>query len=187
VHGLPATNGSPSLAGFVAAEDCACAAPPVEAGAIIVGKTSNPEFCFRGVTSNDLWGETRDPHDPSRTAGGPSGGAAASASGMVPLAIGTGGSGSIRIPSAFCGTTGLKPTFGLIPKMPGRAADVCAGLPRCSRGSGTVHHYLAQLLPRLRRVAHPEHARHGVQTRPPRAIYDQRRGGARRRTMPGAR
>ena len=78
VRGLPAANGSRSLAGFVAAEDCACAAPPVEAGAIIVGKTNNREFCYRGVTSNDLWGETRDPHDPSRTAGGPSGGAAAS-------------------------------------------------------------------------------------------------------------
>lgn len=119
MHGLPAANGSRSLAGFAAAEDCACAAPLVEAGAIIVGRTSNPEFCYRGVTSNDLWGETRNPHDPSRTAGGPSGGAAASASGMAPLAIGTDGGGSIRIPSALCGTTGLKPTFGLIPKMPG--------------------------------------------------------------------
>ena len=120
VRGLPATNGSRSLAGFVAAEDCACVARLVEAGAIIVGKTNNPEFCYRGVTSNELWGETRNPRDPSRTAGGSSGGAAASvASGMVPLAIGTDGGGSIRIPSAFCGTAGLKPTFGLIPKMPG--------------------------------------------------------------------
>jgi Asp-tRNA(Asn)/Glu-tRNA(Gln) amidotransferase A subunit family amidase len=114
VHGLPATNGSPSLADFAAAEDCACAAPLVEAGAIIVGKTNNPEFCYHGVTSNDMWGETRNPHDPSRTVAGSSGGAAASASGMVPLAIGTDGGGSIRIPSAFCGTTGLKPPFGLI-------------------------------------------------------------------------
>ena len=120
MRGLPATNGSCSLADFVAAEDCACVARLVEAGAIIVGKTNNPEFCYRRVTSNELWGETRNPRDPSRTAGGSSGGAAASvASGMVPLAIGTDGGGSIRIPSAFCGTTGLKPTFGLIPKMPG--------------------------------------------------------------------
>jgi len=120
VRGLPATNGSRSLAGFVPAQDCACVARLVDAGAIIVAKTNNPEFCYRGVTSNDLWGETRNPRDPSRTTGGSSGGAAASvASGMVPLAIGTDGGGSIRIPSAFCGTTGLKPTFGLIPKMPG--------------------------------------------------------------------
>jgi Asp-tRNA(Asn)/Glu-tRNA(Gln) amidotransferase A subunit family amidase len=54
VHGPPAANGSRSLAGFAAAEDCACATPPVEAGAIIVGKTSNPDFCYRGVTGNDL-------------------------------------------------------------------------------------------------------------------------------------
>lgn len=53
MHGLPAANGSRSLAGF-AAEDCAYAAPLVEAGAIIVGKTNNREFCYRGVTSNDL-------------------------------------------------------------------------------------------------------------------------------------
>ncbi|HEY2443161.1 MAG TPA: amidase [Streptosporangiaceae bacterium] len=120
VRGLPATNGSRALAGFVAPADCACVARLVAAGAIIVGKTNNPEFCYRGVTRNDLWGETRNPRDPGRTCGGSSGGAAASvASGMVPLAIGTDGGGSIRIPSAFCGTVGLKPTFGLIPKMPG--------------------------------------------------------------------
>lgn len=58
MHGLPATNGSRSLAGFAAAEDCACAAPLVEAGAIIVGKTNSPGFCYHGVTSNDLWGES---------------------------------------------------------------------------------------------------------------------------------
>ena len=105
MHGPPATNGSRSLAGFAAAEDCACAAPLVEAGAIIVGKTNSPGFCYRGVTSNDLWGETRNPHDPSRTVAGSSGGAAASASGIVPLAIGTDGGRSIRILSALCGTT----------------------------------------------------------------------------------
>ena len=120
VRGLPATNGSRALAGFVPAEDCACVTRLVDAGAIIVAKTNNPEFCYRGVTSNELWGETRNPRDPGRTPGGSSGGAAASvASGMVPLAIGTDGGGSIRIPSAFCGVMGLKPTFGLIPKMPG--------------------------------------------------------------------
>jgi Asp-tRNA(Asn)/Glu-tRNA(Gln) amidotransferase A subunit family amidase len=120
VRGLPATNGSRALADHIAAEDCACVARLVDAGAIIVGKTNNPEFCYRGVTVNELWGETKNPRDHSRTTGGSSGGAAASvASGMVPLAVGTDGGGSIRIPSAFCGTTGLKPTFGLIPKLPG--------------------------------------------------------------------
>jgi len=81
---------------------------------------NNPEFCYRGITENDLYGTTRNPHDPTRTTGGSSGGAAASvASAMVPLAVGTDGGGSIRIPSAFCGTYGLKPTFGLVPKLPG--------------------------------------------------------------------
>lgn len=120
VRGLPATNGSRALAHFVPDESCACVERLVAAGAIIVGKTNNPEFCYRGVTANEVYGTTHNPHDPTRTTGGSSGGAAASvASGMVPLAVGTDGGGSIRIPSAFCGTYGLKPTFGLVPKMPG--------------------------------------------------------------------
>ena len=101
-------------------DDCVCVARLVEAGAVIVGKTNNPEFCYRGITDNELYGTTRNPHNLDRTSGGSSGGAAASvAAGMVPLAVGTDGGGSIRIPSAFCGTFGLKPTFGLVPKLPG--------------------------------------------------------------------
>jgi Asp-tRNA(Asn)/Glu-tRNA(Gln) amidotransferase A subunit family amidase len=119
-RGLPATNGSRALADFLAPEDCVCVSRLVAAGAVIVGKTNNPEFCYRGITDNELYGLTRNPVDPTRTTGGSSGGAAASvAAGMVALAIGTDGGGSIRIPSAFCGTYGLKPSFGLVPKMPG--------------------------------------------------------------------
>jgi Asp-tRNA(Asn)/Glu-tRNA(Gln) amidotransferase A subunit family amidase len=120
VAGLPATNGSRALADFVAPADCVCVARLIAAGAIIVGKTNNPEFCYRGSTDNELYGVTRNPVDLTRTSGGSSGGAAASvAGGMVPLALGTDGGGSIRIPSAFCGTFGIKPSFGLVPKMPG--------------------------------------------------------------------
>jgi Asp-tRNA(Asn)/Glu-tRNA(Gln) amidotransferase A subunit family amidase len=120
VRGLPATNGSRALADFVAPADCVCVDRLVAAGAVVVGKTNNPEFCYRGVTDNELHGLTRNPVDPTRTSGGSSGGAAASvAGGMVPLALGTDGGGSIRIPSAFCGTYGMKPSFGLVPKMPG--------------------------------------------------------------------
>jgi Asp-tRNA(Asn)/Glu-tRNA(Gln) amidotransferase A subunit family amidase len=120
VGGLPATNGSRALADFVAPADCVCVTRLVDAGAIIVGKTNNPEFCYRGTTDNELYGATRNPANPSRTTGGSSGGAAASvAASMVPLAVGTDGGGSIRIPSAFCGTYGIKPSFGLVPKMPG--------------------------------------------------------------------
>ncbi len=120
VAGLPATNGSRALGDFIAPSDCACVGRLLDAGAVIVGKTNNPEFCYRGTTANELYGVTRNPADPTRTSGGSSGGAAASvAGGMVPLALGTDGGGSIRIPSAFCGTYGLKPSFGLVPKMPG--------------------------------------------------------------------
>jgi Asp-tRNA(Asn)/Glu-tRNA(Gln) amidotransferase A subunit family amidase len=120
LRGAPATNGSLALAGFTPDVDCVCVSRLREAGAIVVGKTNNPEFCYGGYTDNLLYGLTRNPWNLNRTPGGSSGGAAASVSaGMVPLALGTDGGGSIRIPSAFCGVVGHKPTFGLIPKEPG--------------------------------------------------------------------
>ena len=120
LEGAPATNGSASLAGFLAPADCVAVQRLRDAGAVIIGKTNNPEFCYRGITDNDVYGLTRNPRGLDRTSGGSSGGAAASvAAGMVPLAVGTDGGGSIRIPSAFCGVYGMKPTFGLVPKMPG--------------------------------------------------------------------
>jgi Asp-tRNA(Asn)/Glu-tRNA(Gln) amidotransferase A subunit family amidase len=118
--GWPATNGSRSLQDHVPDQDCVCVERLVAAGAIVVGKTNNPEFCYRGTTFNEVYGTTRNPRDLTRTTGGSSGGAAASvAAGMVPLAVGTDGGGSIRIPSAFCGVYGIKPTYGLVPKVPG--------------------------------------------------------------------
>ncbi len=117
---VPATNGSLALADFVPDADCVCVARLREAGAIVVGKTNNPEFCYGGYTDNLVYGLTHNPWDLDRTPGGSSGGAAVSvAAGMVPLALGSDGGGSIRIPSAFCGVVGHKPTFGLIPKEPG--------------------------------------------------------------------
>ena len=118
--GQPATNGSRALADFVPSRSAACVQRLLDAGAVVIGKTNNPEFCYRGTTDNALFGATGNPRAPSRTAGGSSGGAAASvAAGIVPIAVGTDGGGSIRIPSAFCGVYGLKPSFGLVPKMPG--------------------------------------------------------------------
>jgi Asp-tRNA(Asn)/Glu-tRNA(Gln) amidotransferase A subunit family amidase len=120
MRGAPATNGSLALADFVPDEDCVCVARLRAAGAVLVGKTNNPEFCYRGVTDNALFGLTRNPWSLDRTPGGSSGGSAAAvAAGMVPMALGTDGGGSIRIPSSFCGIAGHKPTFGLVPKMPG--------------------------------------------------------------------
>ena len=89
------------------------------AGAVVVGKTTTPEFGWKGVTDSPLTGITRNPWNPARTPGGSSGGAAAAvASGMVRLAEGTDGAGSIRMPCAFTGLFGLYPTAGRIPYVP---------------------------------------------------------------------
>jgi aspartyl-tRNA(Asn)/glutamyl-tRNA(Gln) amidotransferase subunit A len=98
-------------------------APTVSAlrrhGAVLAGKTTTPELGWKAVTDSPLSGVTRNPWDPSRTAGGSSGGSAAAlASGMVALALGTDGGGSIRIPCGFCGLVGLKPTYGRVPAWP---------------------------------------------------------------------
>jgi len=90
-----------------------------EAGAVLIGKTTTPEFGCKGETNSALTGITRNPWDPSKTSGGSSGGtAAAVAAGLAPLGIGTDGAGSVRIPAAFCGNVGLKPSFGRIPAYP---------------------------------------------------------------------
>ncbi len=90
-----------------------------EAGAVLVGKTTTPEFGCKGETNSPLTGLTRNPWNLAKTPGGSSGGAAAAvAAGMGPLAVGTDGAGSVRIPAAFCGTFGLKPSFGRVPAYP---------------------------------------------------------------------
>lgn len=88
-------------------------------GMVFVGKTTTPELAWKGVTDSPLTGITRNPADPSTTAGGSSGGAAAAvAAGMGPVAVGTDGGGSVRIPASFCGIVGFKPTHGRIPMFP---------------------------------------------------------------------
>ncbi|MET7284366.1 amidase [Streptomyces sp. NPDC005573] len=100
-------------------EDAPSVARLREHGAVFVGKTTTPEYGWKGVTDSALSGVTRNPHDPSRTAGGSSGGSAAAvALGAGPLSLGTDGGGSIRIPAAFCGIFGLKPTRGRVPVYP---------------------------------------------------------------------
>ena len=90
-----------------------------EAGAVLLGKTNTPEFGCKGETNSPLTGITRNPWDLSRTPGGSSGGtAAAVAAGLGPLSVGTDGAGSVRIPAAFCGNFGLKPSFGRVPAYP---------------------------------------------------------------------
>ena len=100
-------------------EDAPSTARLKEAGAIILGKTTTPEFGWKGVTDSPLTGITRNPWNKERTPGGSSGGAAvAAAAGMGALHIGTDGGGSIRIPSSFCGIVGHKPSFGRVPAYP---------------------------------------------------------------------
>jgi aspartyl-tRNA(Asn)/glutamyl-tRNA(Gln) amidotransferase subunit A len=87
--------------------------------AVLVGKTTTPELAWKGVTDSPLTGITRNPWDTTRTPGGSSGGAAAAvALGMAPLAVGTDGGGSVRIPASFCGVFTLKPTYGRVPHYP---------------------------------------------------------------------
>jgi Asp-tRNA(Asn)/Glu-tRNA(Gln) amidotransferase A subunit family amidase len=117
--GVEATDGSRALVGFVPEKTATVVRRLVDAGAVVVGRTNVPEFCYRGFCTNELYGTTSNPWSLGRTPGGSSGGAAAAvAAGLVPLAIGTDGGGSIRIPSSFCGTAGIKPTYGVVPREP---------------------------------------------------------------------
>ena len=115
-EGVATTHGSAIFAENVAPADDVVVARLRAAGAIPFAKTRLPEFGHKGLTDGPSFGVTRNPWDPSRTPGGSSGGAAvAVACGVGPLALGTDGAGSIRIPAACCGVVGLKPTLGLVP------------------------------------------------------------------------
>ena len=118
--GMPTLRGSHTVDANQAWDvDAPATARLREAGAVILGKTSTPEFGCKGETNSPLTGITRNPWDMHKTPGGSSGGAAgAVACGMGPLAIGTDGAGSVRIPAAFCGNVGLKPSFGRVPAFP---------------------------------------------------------------------
>jgi len=90
-----------------------------ESGAVLLGKTTTPEFGCKGETNSLLTGISRNPWNTDHTPGGSSGGASAAVSaGLGPLAIGTDGAGSVRIPAAFCGNVGFKPSFGRVPAYP---------------------------------------------------------------------
>ena len=119
VAGLRTTFGSPLYRDHVPEEDAVVVTRLRQAGAIILGKTNTPEFAAGGNTWNDVFGRTRNPWNPERSAGGSTGGgAAALASGMIALAEGTDLGGSLRIPASFCGVVGLRPSPGLVPTWP---------------------------------------------------------------------
>lgn len=120
VSGVPAYGGSPMNITFVPDVDAAVVSALKASGAIITCKTTTCESGYKLTADSPVTGITRNPWNPGRTSGGSSGGAAAGvATGCGPIAIGTDGVGSIRVPSSFCGVFGLKPTFGLVPRSPG--------------------------------------------------------------------
>ncbi len=100
-------------------EDAPAVARLREHGAVLIGKTTTPEFGWKGTTDSSLMGITCNPWNTEKTPGGSSGGSSAAlAAGFCPLAIGTDGGGSIRIPAGFTGTFGIKPSFGRVPAFP---------------------------------------------------------------------
>jgi aspartyl-tRNA(Asn)/glutamyl-tRNA(Gln) amidotransferase subunit A len=136
-RGIRTTRGSKLWENWVPEQD----APVVErvrtAGAIILGKTNTPEIGWKGVTDNPLFGPTRNPWDVTRTPGGSTGGGSAQvAAGLGPMAIGTDGGGSIRIPAAFAGCYGFKPSFGRVPMYP---QSPNASVAHCGPLTDTVH------------------------------------------------
>ncbi|HXY68147.1 MAG TPA: amidase family protein, partial [Gemmatimonadales bacterium] len=119
VAGLRTTYGSPLYRDHVPVEDALVVQRLRQAGAVILGKTNTPEFAAGGNTWNDVFGRTRNPWNPEKSAGGSTGGGAVGlATGMIALAEGTDLGGSLRIPASFCGVVGLRPSPGLVPTHP---------------------------------------------------------------------
>src|SRR6187551_2259045 len=119
VAGWLTTKGSPLLADYVPDRDELVVERIRRAGAVPIGKTNVPEFAAGSHTFNTVFGTTLNPVDPTRSAGGSSGGAAcALAAGMVPLADGSDMGGSLRNPASFCGVVGLRPSLGRVPGWP---------------------------------------------------------------------
>jgi Asp-tRNA(Asn)/Glu-tRNA(Gln) amidotransferase A subunit family amidase len=120
VRGMPTRKGSLLLADAAPAANDGLVPERLRVqGAIVLGKTALPEFAIEGYTASLLTGVTRNPWAPEHSPGGSSGGSAAAVSaGLVPVATATDGGGSIRIPAAFCGLVGIKPTRGLVGRQP---------------------------------------------------------------------
>jgi amidase len=135
VAGLPTTGGSRLFADTVAVRDSELVRRYRQAGMVVLGTTNTPELGKSGSTEPVLHGPTRNPWDTTRSPGGSSGGSAAAvAAGLVPVAHGNDGGGSLRIPAAMCGLFGLKPSRG---RTPGAPYDTALANPN------SVHHVLS--------------------------------------------
>ena len=153
VKGLPLRQGSATSSDQPAPRDAPCVARLRAAGAVILGKTTTPEFGWKGMTDGPLFGFTRNPWDLARTPGGSSGGAAAAlAAGIGAVAHGSDGGGSIRIPASYCGLAGLKPAFGRVPHHPNEGAfctvSVQGPIARNLRDAALLLNIMAQPDPR---------------------------------------
>ena len=120
VAGSRTTFGSKLMETNVTSDDCPAVERLRKAGMIVVGRTNSPEYGWKGVTDNRVFGITRNPWNTKLTPGGSSGGASAAvAAGLGPIGLGTDGGGSLRIPASFSGVFGFKASFGRIPNWPG--------------------------------------------------------------------
>jgi aspartyl-tRNA(Asn)/glutamyl-tRNA(Gln) amidotransferase subunit A len=135
------TEGWPTLRGSFTideagpwTEDGPSVARVREQGAVLLGKTTTPEYAWKGVTDSPRTGPTGNPWDATKTSGGSSGGSAAAVGlGMGALSLGTDGGGSVRIPAAFTGTTTIKPTYGRVPHSPASPFGTLAHVGPMSR------------------------------------------------------
>lgn len=143
--GIRSTFGCEIFENYIPDQDDVAVERLKDAGIVMLGKTNLPAFGYAPITNNSIFGPTKNPWNLGRTPGGSSGGAAAAiAAGLGPLALGGDGGGSIRIPSSFCGTYGIKPTFGRVPhlfaKLGGAAATISQGGPivRCVKDAALM-------------------------------------------------
>lgn len=143
-RGIPTTHGSRLFADGIPDRDAVAVGRLRAGGAVILGKTATSEFGHKAVTESPLFGITRNPWNLDCTPGGSSGGAAAAvASGLGPIALGTDGGGSVRIPAAFCGVFGFKPSYGRVPVYP--ASPAWSHVSHVGPIARTVHDAAAML------------------------------------------
>jgi amidase len=155
-EGIISTGGTKGRASFVPDRDATAVARMRAAGAIVLGKTNTPELTLSFETDNLVYGRTNNPYDLSRTPGGSSGGAAAIiASGGSPVDLGTDTGGSIRVPAAFCGIAGLKPTAGRVPRT-GHIVGPATGAIDSLTVVGPLARYVEDLVLTLPIIAGPD-------------------------------